>query len=186
MNFQHPKSLSLHMHHSQEIEKYFALRQELDALCQDLAGLHESQMACGAGCDHCCMDFSILPVEYHAIKKEMTSLPGQAFTTGPDSSCPFLVEHRCAIYSSRPLICRTQGLPLLFMNEEQWELSVCELNFQAYDLQSFTAENTFPLDRFNSRLFLINQSFIESSPRYEYQHGQLIPVKSLVRKGFSL
>ncbi|MFO7979008.1 MAG: YkgJ family cysteine cluster protein [Bacteroidales bacterium] len=173
------------MHHLQETNEYFALRKELDAHCRELSQLHESQMVCGAGCDQCCMDFSIFPVEYHAIKMEISSLPGQILTAGPHSPCPFLVEHRCTIYSSRPLICRTQGLPLLFMNEDQWELSACELNFQNYDLQSFTAENTFPQDRFNSRLFLINKSFLESFPHYGYQHGELIAVRSLVSENLN-
>ena len=67
------------------------------------------------------------------------------------------------MYESRPIICRTHGLPLLFMNDEQWELSACELNFTEFDDEEFKEENTFPQDTFNSKLFMINKRFVESS-----------------------
>ena len=95
----------------------------------------------------------------------------------------FLKNHRCTIYNSRPIICRTHGLPLLFTNNEaEWELSACELNFQEFDLEKFTSKNTFPQDKFNSKLFLLNKAFINEFDEIKYGEFDLIPIKNLVKK----
>lgn len=164
------------------IESYLSLRDEIDNRCRELYDLHAPHLRCKAGCDMCCMDFSILPVEYHAIKE----LAGEDLKKGQPAAkkgeCPFLVNHRCTIYQVRPVICRTQGLPLLFMGEENWELSACELNFTDFDFADFTEENTFPQDRYNSKLYMINKRFTESFPEKNYDPTDLLPISSLLKE----
>ncbi len=161
------------------LEEYHALRQELDEHCAKLYTLHAAHLKCKAGCDMCCMDFSVLPIEYHAIKEQAGEDLKKGMVPASEGECPFLVNHRCVIYNARPTICRTQGLPLLFMGEENWELSACELNFTGFDYGEFTEENTFPQDRYNSRLYMLNLKFIESLPGRPYEPDQLIPLKRL-------
>jgi uncharacterized protein len=173
------KQVPLHMQNKEAFQQYFTLRDELDRHCAELSQLHESFMKCKAGCDQCCMDFSILPVEYFAIKHQAETLLQKGETPLCEGGCPFLVDHRCVIYPYRPFICRTQGLPLLFLNDEQWELSACELNFEDFDFDEFSEENTLPLDHFNSRLFALNMRFIESLPGKPYQPTDLIPLRNL-------
>lgn len=168
-----------HMHNSLPIKKYFALRKELDKLCSELSALHAPHMNCREGCSECCMDFSIFPVEYHAIKYEAGDLLKQGSSGIPSTQCPFLAHSKCIIYKSRPIICRTQGLPLLFMNDDNWELSFCELNFKEFNQQEFNFGNTLSQDRFNSRLYMINQAFLEELPGKSYVAGELIPLKNL-------
>ncbi|MDX9942924.1 MAG: YkgJ family cysteine cluster protein [Bacteroidales bacterium] len=164
------------------LQNYIKMRDEVDAHCARLYALHSSHLNCGEGCDKCCMDFGIFPVEYYSIieqaSKDLTK--GQQQTSEMD--CPFLVDHRCVIYAARPIICRTQGLPLLFMGEEGWELSACELNFNQFDFGEFHQENTFPQDRYNSRLYLINKEFIETLAGKPYQPTDLIPLRQLFQK----
>lgn len=160
-------------------KEYFAIRDELDRHCAELYKLHAPHLNCKAGCDLCCMDFSILPVEFFAIKKQTGNNLKNGIKHASDGECPFLVNHRCVIYGARPIICRTQGLPLLYMGDEQWELSACELNFTHFDFDEFTEENTFPQDKYNSRLFLLNQKFIESLPDKPFRNNDLIPLKKL-------
>lgn len=162
------------------IEHYYALRQQLDELCSDLSAIHSGHMNCRQGCDQCCMDFSIFPVEFYAIKAEAADLLHNGIRGLSTDKCPFLSEGSCIIYNSRPIICRTQGLPLLFMNDENWELSACELNFTSFDPEGFSPENTFPLDRFNSSLYLINQAFIKTYPEKQYNTTELIPLRLLL------
>jgi uncharacterized protein len=167
------------MQHNEFLIEYFALRGELDLKCKELNQLHDSHLQCRAGCDQCCMDFSILPVEYFAIKAQAGIDLKKGMTPQKEGGCPFLINHQCVIYAARPMICRSQGLPLLFMGEEEWELSVCELNFHEFDFDEFTEENTFPQDTFNSRLYMLNSRFIRSLPGNPYGPMDLIPLKKL-------
>jgi uncharacterized protein len=143
-------------------DDYFSLRDELDVYCSRLYEFHVPHLMCKAGCDQCCMDFGMLPIEFFAIRQEAGERIRNGEVSLSESGCPFLIDHRCVIYQSRPFICRTQGLPLLFMNDDQCELSACELNFTEFDFDEFSEENTFPQDQYNSRLFLLNLKFIES------------------------
>jgi Fe-S-cluster containining protein len=163
--------------------EYLKLRDEIDTLSKKLEDKHKKHLNCKNGCDLCCMDYNIFPVEFDSILDELkdrdfsrTALPEVL----NEESCIFLKDHRCLIYESRPVICRTHGLPLLFTNDEgEWELSACELNFTQFDFGRFTVKNTFPQDKFNSELFLLNQQFIEANPDLGFDEFTLIPLKKL-------
>ncbi len=170
------------MQNQEFFNAYYTLRQELDQHCQELSQTHAAHMHCKAGCDQCCMDFSVLPIEYFAIKAQAGDALTKGRKTTNEEDCPFLVDHQCVIYPCRPFICRTQGLPILFMGEEEWELSACELNFTRYDFDEFTQENTFPQDAYNSRLFMLNRKFIDSLPGKPYGVVDLIPLRNLFEK----
>ena len=165
---------------SQTFQKYLALRDEIDQQCARLYDMHASHLKCREGCDQCCMDFSIFPVEFYAIREQAGSDLKRGQIPNAQGACPFLVNHRCVIYDARPIICRTQGLPLLFMGEEEWELSACELNFTCFDFGEFHEGNTFPQDHYNSRLYLVNKEFVASLPGQPYQPGDLIPLQKLL------
>ncbi len=170
------------MQNSEAITKYRALRNELDSYCTRLNKLHSPHLNCRKGRDHCCMDFGIFPVEFFVIKQQAGSELKEGQLPGSEMACPFLVDHRCVIYFARPIICRTQGLPLLFIGEEDWEVSACELNFTKYDFKKFTSRNTFPQDKFNSRLYLINKEFIESLPGKPFHPLELIALRKLLEE----
>lgn len=67
----------------------------------------------------------------HPDLRECSSEEKAAFYTRTSSvACPALTEGgECQIYESRPLVCRTFGLPL--RNGEEFMSEVCELNFTA-------------------------------------------------------
>lgn len=163
-------------------EQYLLLRNKIDSLSKKLEVKHSKYMKCKAGCDMCCMDYSVFPLEFHSILKDLESYDSkpQINKNGLEEDCIFLNKHKCAIYKSRPIICRTHGLPLLFMNDGgNWELSACELNFTEFDIGSFSKENTFPQDIFNSKLFVLNQNFINKFKEKKYTEFDLIPIKKL-------
>jgi uncharacterized protein len=167
------------MEKHEAIKQYLALRDEIDQRCQELHDEHAPHLQCRAGCDMCCMDFGILPVEFEVIKELAGDELKKGQPVNEEGACPFLVNHRCVIYHFRPIICRTQGLPLLFMGEEEWELSACELNFTAFDFDEFTKENTFAQDKYNSRLFMLNRRFVDALSDKPYSPVELIRVSSL-------
>lgn len=73
-------------------------------------------------------------------------------------ACPLLVDDRCSIYESRPLICRTQGLPLLMEAEDgETEVDFCPLNFaEPGAVEDLDEDYLVPLDDMNLRLALVN------------------------------
>ncbi|HYQ56354.1 MAG TPA: YkgJ family cysteine cluster protein [Draconibacterium sp.] len=165
-----------------DFTKYESLQNDIDRLSDSLENLHKTNMRCSAGCDKCCMDYSILPIEFFSIVEalEKRNNTPSINTEADDSSCIFLNNHKCEIYAERPIICRTHGLPLLYMNEDaRWKLSACELNFTEFDMEQFSEENTFPQDKFNSKLFLLNKAFIAENKLENYSAFDLIPIKEL-------
>ncbi|MGE4288197.1 MAG: YkgJ family cysteine cluster protein [Salinivirgaceae bacterium] len=148
------------------IEDYYKLRNEIDAASEGLEKKHKNQMACKKGCSMCCESLRLFPLELAAIRQELgeyiQQLPKKRFRLNP-KACRFLVNDICTIYASRPIICRTQGLPLLYENKQGtgFEFSTCRLNFKEVTIQSFNNANALFMSPFNSRLFLMNQQYIK-------------------------
>jgi Fe-S-cluster containining protein len=161
---------------------YFEIREKADLVSEKLEKLHQEQLNCKSGCDMCCMDYSIFPVEYYSILNELKTDNFISPNRNTDNEkCVFLHQHVCEIYKNRPLICRTHGLPLLYTNEEgEWELSACELNFTDFDFAELSIDTTFPQDKFNSKLFLLNQKFIKEFKEKDFGDFDLIPIKNLL------
>ncbi len=159
---------------------YYQLVTRIDQLTEKLFKLHKNHIQCKKGCDLCCMDYRIFPVEYYAIREQlrMQNRP-ETRPQETDEDCVFLKDHGCAIYENRPIICRTHGLPLLYMNDESWELSTCELNFTNFNDDDFSDENTYPQDKFNSELFQLNKRFIATFKEKKFSEFDLIPIKEL-------
>ena len=72
-----------------QIDAYYALRAEIDLLSQKLTDEHQKHLTCREGCDQCCLNLNIFPVEYEAILAELTSagIPTIATITGEDDPC---------------------------------------------------------------------------------------------------
>jgi uncharacterized protein len=162
-----------------KLKDYFLLREKIDLLSKRLTDEHKDHLKCEAGCHKCCMDFSIFPVEYFSIHKEINDKKFIINTIEGDGECLFLITGLCSIYESRPLICRTHGLPMFRMGEDEWELSYCELNFTSEELPELNESNTFPQDLYNSKLFLINREFVNSFKDKRYSDTDLLSLREL-------
>lgn len=163
---------------------YKILRTKIDNHAHELEKIHSNEMQCKKGCDRCCMDYSIFPIEFYSIVNDLKTngLKPKTLGNSDKSACIFLKNSVCTIYEHRPIICRTHGLPLLFMNENsEWELSACELNFTQFDFGNFNFENTYPQDKYNSELFLLNKKFISELKTKKYSEFDLIPIRDLIR-----
>ena len=148
----------------------------VDELSAELSKRYHQHLACHAGCSGCCHHhLSVFPVEAAALKEAIDKLPpeqrskieAQARETnereqrGESVSCPLLVEDRCSVYTSRPFICRTQGLPLLIEAEDgELEVDFCPLNFTApAATDDLDEDHLVPLDALNLSLARINLEF---------------------------
>ena len=155
-------------------EKYHALQTDIDNECSRLELMHKGQMKCGIGCDSCCESLTLFPIEYFYIKANIeifNNLPKNRLLNSLTKACRFLVNGKCTIYEFRPIICRTQGLPLLYENNKGtgFELSVCRLNFKNVDISVFNTENALYMPPFTSRLFLLNKEFVENNFNGKYK-----------------
>jgi uncharacterized protein len=162
---------------------------QIDALTKARAARYAKHLVCHAGCSGCCQHhLSVFPVEAARVKAALAALPDelrarieqQARTVnereaqGQPVACPLLVDERCAIYESRPLICRTQGLPLLLEAEDGGhEVDFCPLNFTAPDaVDDLDEQSLVPLDELNFKLALVNLHHCRTQGIPDAQSGQ--------------
>lgn len=136
-----------------------SFQNKTDQFFEQVLKKHSSQMSCQKKCSMCChQQFSVFPWEAWLIevwfqelsqqtqvrlKKQWETL-NEKPTDENLSPCAFLYDDQCSIYESRPVICRTQGLPLKLSNET---LDWCPLNFQkttpkAQDILNLETLNT--------------------------------------------
>ena len=115
-------------------------------------------MKCKEGCSKCCYtDISIFRVESENLKSwveslsidEKSKLQDLWKTPNDKGACTFLYNDRCSVYPARPVICRTQGVPLFVASENA--LDYCPLNFEAGDPPK---EDWLNLERLNTMLSL--------------------------------
>jgi len=69
--------------------------------------------------------------------------------------CPLLEDHRCLLYSARPIICRTHGFPIIYTEGRERKVDCCPLNLVDGD-QSMPGSAIIDLDRLNTLLVAVN------------------------------
>ena len=144
------------------IHDYHQLLATLDAEIARIHTRHSDRLACKPRCASCCQSFSILSIEADCLRKAIGALPLitrdllRRNLAADNDRCPLLIDELCSVYEARPIICRTQGLPLAYVDEEREaiEVSACPLNFS--DGYVFTPENLLFMDAFNTRLSELN------------------------------
>jgi uncharacterized protein len=155
------------------VYSYRRFIEQVDRLTAKLQARYSKHLVCRAGCAGCCRHhLSVFPVEAEEARAAIETLPApirarveeQALeiikreARGELVACPLLVNDHCSIYESRPLICRTQGLPLLLEAEDGGlEVDFCPLNFTgAGAVDDLDEDHLAPLDALNLRLSLLN------------------------------
>jgi hypothetical protein len=94
------------------------LHSEVDADARRLSALHAARLVCRIGCSECCVDgLTVFEVEADNIRRHHPDLLA-AGLPHPEGRCAFLeAAGACRIYAHRPYVCRTQGLPLRWIEE---------------------------------------------------------------------
>lgn len=183
---------------SPELEPLFAelraLQAKVDAFAQAVQQRRSEDMECRAGCAGCChTQLTASVVEAALIRAFIAALPQdsqarlkqQAVASDAEQPhdrrrCAMLsAEDRCAIYPVRPLICRTQGLPLQYPAElipaesiykrssERTAVTWCPLNFTKTEPSSPDTLNAQHVDQL---LGIVNLRYaharaVDPSPR---------------------
>jgi Fe-S-cluster containining protein len=158
---------------SANLANYRILVERVDVLGQRIEAEFRAQIACRRGCDACCRHLSLFWVEGVALAQALDDLSEsvaegireRARRAAADGPCPLLESGACLLYTARPIICRTHGLPLLAGEGEARRIDYCPENFRGID--TLPAGAVIDLDRLNTTLAAINALFVS-----EVFHGQ--------------
>lgn len=111
-----------------------ALHARVDRDAAAIAAQHPERLRCRRGCSDCCIDgLTVFRVEAERIRAQHAELLATG-TPHAEGACAFLDgEGGCRIYDARPYVCRTQGLPLRWLEEDERgeiveQRDICPLN----------------------------------------------------------
>jgi hypothetical protein len=145
------------------IERLLRLHQQVDEEAAALASRHGSGLVCHRGCTACCVDeLSVFEVEADRIRDVAADLLRSGAPHSP-GGCAFLDESGgCRVYDARPYVCRTQGLPLRWLEETPdgeivEERDVCELNLVGTSLVALSEADLWLIGPFEQRLARLQQ-----------------------------
>ena len=175
---------------SSAIDQYRALRDRIDRAAGRLGDMHCKHLACRPGCHDCCTDLTVSAVEYAAILNDLrqAGITADALPFDPAAACAFLKDGLCMLYRLRPLICRTHGLPVAFLNEPEdapdgpeMSVSFCPKNFTDVvpeDL-AFGPQSTLDLDELNAELAEIGMRFVDEIGAGASPASRRVPLRQL-------
>lgn len=130
------------------------LHDEVDARAQELARWHAQRLQCRRGCFDCCVDdISVFEIEADRIRAHAPDVLAGA--PHPEGRCAFLgSEGECRVYAVRPYVCRTQGLPLRWLDHEaQAEYrDICPKNDEGDAIEELLEEECWTLGEVEERL----------------------------------
>ncbi len=132
------------------------LHQEVDEKAARLIGIHKNRLQRRRGCHDCCVDnLTVFDVEAERIRQQSKHV--LEMQPHPIGRCAFLNEEgACRIYENRPYVCRTQGLPLRWLEDVEdaaYEYrDICPLNEAGEPLEELDEDHCWTLGDFEGRL----------------------------------
>ncbi len=146
------------------------LHAAVDERAAQLSALHGARLQCRRGCSACCVDgITVFAVEAERIRAKHAELlaRGAPHAAG---ACAFLgASGECRIHAERPYVCRTQGLPLRWLDEERGaELrDICTLNEAGDPLEALPEDAFWTLGPVEAQLAELQRAFGEDGERVE-------------------
>ena len=134
------------------------LHDEVDREAAALVRRHRERLQCGQGCHDCCVDgITVFEVEAEQIRLAHPELLEQG-EAHPEGACAFLDgQGSCRIYPDRPYVCRTQGLPLRWIEVDEAGdpleyRDICPLNDRGEPLERLARDECWELGPIEGRL----------------------------------
>ena len=135
------------------------LHAAVDACAEPAVASNAGRLQCRSGCADCCVDaLTVFGVEAAVILRHHAEL----LATGAPreaGACAFLdAADGCRIYEHRPYVCRTQGLPLRWFEEdrETGEIiesrDICPRNLEGSPLETLAPDACWTIGPFEERL----------------------------------
>lgn len=139
------------------------LHAQVDGRAAAIAARLGDRLRCGPGCHDCCQDeLTVFDLEALRICDEYPQVLAEG-DPAPAGRCAFLdAQDRCRVYHARPFVCRTQGLPLRWLEENEmgWVefRDICPLNDHGEPVEELPAEDCFLLGPIEDRLRELQQA----------------------------
>jgi hypothetical protein len=140
------------------LEALTRLYADVDAEARRLFERHHGRLQCRNGCSGCCVDdLTVFALEAEHIRRRHSVLL-ESGDPHPAGQCAFLDERAsCRIYADRPYVCRTQGLPLRWIEDRpdgaRVELrDICPLNDAGEPIGGLPDEACWTIGPFEGRL----------------------------------
>jgi Fe-S-cluster containining protein len=151
------------------LDNYNQLIARVDNLCNAIEEALGEQITCSAGCSSCCTAITIFPVEAAALLYAVEALPEHEAESirqhvslnASGERCPLLSHNHCLLYASRPIICRTHGLPITYTEDNQHKSDCCPLNMT--ETESVIGMNVIDLDKLNALLVAVNALYLSQA-----------------------
>ncbi len=147
------------------LEQIQQFHQEVDRFASELRGKLGNRIRCRLGCSECCVDdLTVFTIEALCIKSEFAKLL-ETESPASEGACAFLDEAgACRIYSARPYVCRTQGLPIRWFDEmESGQIAeyrdICPVNDEGPPIEGFEEKLFLTIGPFEDRLRAIQSAF---------------------------
>jgi len=142
------------------------IHEEIDREAKALEKIHSERLQCGRGCSACCLDdLRVTRIEAERIRRAHPDLLRNG-EPHPVGGCAFLDEQgACRVYADRPYVCRSQGLPLriLFENEAgeiEERRDICPLNLDGGPpLESLDEDDCWLIGPFELRIGQLDDRF---------------------------
>ncbi len=138
-----------------DIVKFY---QDVDEAVRPLQEKHRERLRCRPGCANCCVDdITVFAVEAENIARHHAELLEQGIPHAA-GACAFLDDAgQCRIYERRPYVCRTQGLPLRWLDEDESgnivEMrDICPLNEEGTPVEELAPGDCWTIGPFEERL----------------------------------
>jgi uncharacterized protein len=158
-----------------------AFHRAVDEAAAPVARANAARLQCKAGCASCCVDeLTVFEIEADVIRHHHAALLADGIPHS-EGACAFLDEQsRCRIYEHRPYVCRTQGLPLRWLaeDEETDEIfesrDICPLNDNdgGPPIEELAADECWTLGPFEQRL-------ADQQAKVADHEGARVPLRSL-------
>jgi Fe-S-cluster containining protein len=155
------------MPESDELARFY---RQVDDLAAHLREAHAARLKCGRGCSSCCADdLNVYQIEAENIRAQYPSVLME--TPHPAGVCAFLDDAgACRIYASRPYVCRTQGLPLRWLEETDEETfvelrDICPLNEAGEPIEELPEETCWTIGPFEQTLAQLQYAQDKTMPR---------------------
>lgn len=169
----------------ENLVNYRSLLDRVDQLCGKILAQFQEQITCRAGCSGCCRHLTLFPVETASLVMAVEKLPDEVKTIlsgrihwPEDGSCPLLLADCCTVYSARPVICRTHGLPLLTEVDGEKAVDCCPENFTT--AASLPGSAVINLEALNSALVAINALFVAHTDDERFQEKNRFTIADII------
>jgi len=140
-----------------------SLHGEIDLAVKKISNLHESRLQCRRGY------ISVFEIEADLIRFNHEQLLSSK-NPGPAGACAFLdINGSCRIYEHRPYVCRTQGLPLHWLEEHNGNnigmRDICPLNDNGTPVENLPEDACWIIGPFEEKLAELQYNTYENSMR---------------------